>query len=98
MKLIGSLNLSETEIETFADRLQDLQIEKMSNFVQKKLDEVEILNLLSKLSDDKVLEALKDLRDAAKVSTNSEPPTEIENRGILELKDIIDQKILSKDL
>ena len=70
----------------------------MSNFVEKKLDEVEILNLLSKLSDDKVLEALRDLRDVANSSTNSEPLTETEKREILKMIDIIDKKILSEDL
>jgi len=70
----------------------------MSNFVEKKLDEVEILNLLSKLSDDKVLEALRDLRDVANSSTNSEPLIETEKREILKMIDIIDKKILSEDL
>ena len=58
MKLMNSLSLSETETKALTDKLQDLQIEKMSNFVETKLDENEILNLLSKLSDKKVLEGL----------------------------------------
>ena len=93
MKLMSSLNLSHTEADTLADKLNDLQIEKLSNFVNKKLDEVEILNLLSKLSDDKVRVALKDLRDAVMVNTDNQLPTETEKRQIKNMIEVMDQKI-----
>ena len=61
---MGSLKLTETETETLAGSLDKLLIKKLSDLLENKLDEVKIMNLLTKLSDVKIEEALKDLLNA----------------------------------
>ena len=65
----------------------------MSDLLENKLDEVEIMNLLIKLSDVKVKEALKDLTNALNDSIDLRLPNETELVEIQKTLKAIDQKI-----
>lgn len=62
MKLIGSFSLSNSEIEILAETLNELQRHRLSKFAKNKLSNVDILALISKLSEGQVRQALKDLK------------------------------------
>lgn len=70
MQLIKSLSLTKSETKRLAESLIAPQVKKMSNFVDKNLDEVQILELLSRLRNDQIREALTDLKSAIEASTD----------------------------
>ena len=65
----------------------------MSNFVENKLEEAELMNLLSKLSDFKVRGALKDLKSTLDDKLVNQKPSKTEQREIEKLLEVIEQKI-----
>ena len=64
MKFISSLSLTENELKNLAASLSRDQAQIMSTFVDHKLDENQILSLLSRLSSDQVRKTLEVLKGA----------------------------------
>ena len=81
MKFISSLSLTEGELKTLAASLNRDQTQIMSTFVDYKLDENQILSLLSRLSSDQIWKTLEVLKGVIE-ETNDHFPHIESNEGL----------------